>query len=197
MHDRRYTRARLLRTALGGGAVAAGGAAIGHWNGATSTAAPSADAVSEVLNLFLTLEYVQERFYAEAVEAGDLTEELLSFAQAAGKQERDHVAFLTERLGSRARARPRTDFGDLVSTPERFQDTAAELEEQTIAVYVGQAANLPRDAVAGIATLVSVEARQAAWIRDVAGLPPAPRAADPARKPGDVLSDLRERGFLA
>ena len=27
--------------------------------------------------------------------------------------------------------------------------------------------------------------------------PPAPRAADPARKPDDVLNDLRRRGFLA
>jgi hypothetical protein len=47
-----------------------------------------------------------------------------------------------------------------------------------------------------VATLVSVEARQAAWIRDIAHSSPAPRAADPARRADAILADLRERGFL-
>ena len=50
--------------------------------------------------------------------------------------------------------------------------------------------------IAPVAALVSVEARQAAWIRDIAGRNAAPNAADPARKPAQVLGDLRERGWL-
>jgi hypothetical protein len=51
--------------------------------------------------------------------------------------------------------------------------------------------------MATVATLVSVEARQAAWLRDLAGVSPAPRAADPARPAQAVLADLRRRGWLA
>jgi hypothetical protein len=51
--------------------------------------------------------------------------------------------------------------------------------------------------VAAISPLVSVEARQVAWVRDIAGVLPAPQAADPARKPDDVLADLRKRGLIA
>jgi hypothetical protein len=47
-----------------------------------------------------------------------------------------------------------------------------------------------------IATLLSVEARQAAWVRDLEGVSPAPKAADPGRKPDEILADLRRRGFL-
>src|SRR5688572_32161233 len=43
------------------------------------------------------------------------------------------------------------------------------------------------------ATLISVEARQVAWLRDLAGISPAPRAADPARKADAVLRELRDR----
>ena len=65
-----------------------------------------------------------------------------------------------------------------------------------IAAYIGQAPNLPREIVTPIATLVSVEARQAAWVRDIAGISPAPRAADAARPADDVLAQLRRRGFI-
>jgi hypothetical protein len=51
--------------------------------------------------------------------------------------------------------------------------------------------------VAAIAPLVSVEARQVAWIRDLDGVSPAPNAADPGRRGGAVLSDLRARGLIA
>ena len=44
--------------------------------------------------------------------------------------------------------------------------------------------------------IVSVEARQAAWIRDLAGVDPAPRAADPPRDAQDVLDGLRAEGLL-
>jgi hypothetical protein len=45
--------------------------------------------------------------------------------------------------------------------------------------------------------MLSVEARQAAWVLDLAGKPPAPRAADPARKGDDVLAELRRRRFIS
>jgi hypothetical protein len=85
----------------------------------------------------------------------------------------------------------------VLSSPEKFRDAAIELEEAALATYVGQAANLSRRLLSPIATMTSVEARQAAWVRDIAGTSPAPRAADPARKAEDVLAELRDRGFIA
>jgi hypothetical protein len=193
-----WTRARLLRAAVRGGAIVAGGALMGaRSDSGTLLGAQLEDADAKILNFFLLLEYVQEGFYREAAESGRLTGDLLEFASTVGRQETEHVALLTERLGSRARARPSSDFGDAFSTPGRLRDAAIQLEEAAIGGYIGQVSNLTRDSVRSVATLVSVEARQVAWIRDLAGLSPAPRAADPARSADDVVADLRKRGFVA
>jgi hypothetical protein len=182
---------------LGGGAVLAGGAAIGARSGDdTSLAAAPDDADAKILNLFLTLEYVQESFYAQAVQKAGLNGELLAFANAVGKQENAHVSLLKSQLQGRAAARPASDFGAALSSPQRFRDAAVQLEEAAIAAYIGQGPNLTRHAIATVATLVSVEARQVAWLRDIAGLSPAPRAADAARPADDVLAQLRRQGFI-
>ena len=196
--DLGWTRGRLLRGLIGGGAIVAGGAAIGlRTDSGTSLAAQSSDADVKILNFFLLLEYVQEGFYREAVESGRLTGDLLEYATTVGEQESEHVASLVERLGSRARPRPTVSFQDKLATPERFRDAAIDLEETALAGYIGQGANLTRHTITSVATLVSVEARQAAWVRDLAGVSPAPRAADPARDADRVVEHLRKRGYVA
>ncbi len=192
----RWTRARLLRGALGGGALIAGGAVLGGRDGGMSLAAPSKDTDDEILRLLLLLEQVQQGFYEAALERATLSGELLRYATAVHTQEREHVAFLAQQLGGRTPARPRSEFGESLRDPDRFRDTAIELEEATLGAYIGQGANLTRPVVAAVAGLVSVEARQVAWLRDLAGVSPAPNAADPAREPEQVLSDLRKRGFV-
>ena len=194
----RWTRAGLLRTALGGGALIAGGAAMGARGGSgTSLAAPSKATDATILNLFLTLERVQEGLYRQAIGAGRLTGGLAEFARTVGAQETEHVGFLTDRLGARAGAAPALDFPqETLEVPERFQDAAIELEEAAIAAYIGQSANLTRDTLGAISTVLAVEARQVAWVRDIAGISPAPRAADPGRPGEDVLDRLRERRFI-
>jgi hypothetical protein len=193
-----WTRAALIRTGLGAGAVAAAGAVMGRSRGddATSLAAAQ-DADADILNFFLLLERVQEGFYRETVEKAQIDGELLTYAETVAGQEGEHVAFLEKQLGGRARARPELDFGDATGSAERFRDTAIYLEEAAIAGYIGQGANLTRKAITEVATLISAEARQVAWVRDLAGINPAPRAADPARKGEDVVADLRTRGFLS
>ena len=194
---REQTRAGLFRVAAVGGAVLAGGAVIGGRDQDGLLAAPSADTDARILNFFLLLEYVQEAFYREALRRTGLTGELEELARAVGPQESEHVVFLTERLAGRARERPRTDFGEALSTPERFRATAIDLEEAAIGAYIGQGANLTRGTVRAVGTILSVEARQAAWLLDLAGESPAPRAADPARKPDEILAHLRGQGFIA
>jgi hypothetical protein len=83
-----------------------------------------------------------------------------------------------------------------VTSPEAFRRTAIDLEEAVIAGYVGQAGHLGHRVLVDAARILSVEARQAAWLRDLDGVSPAPRAADPARAADDVLADLRGKGLL-
>jgi hypothetical protein len=45
------------------------------------------------------------------------------------------------------------------------------------------------------ARIVAVEARHAAWLRDIGGKHPAPRAADHGVSPGRVEKALKELGF--
>src|SRR4051812_31017278 len=191
------SRARFLRTALAGGAVISGGAALGAGRrhaGAQASPAPHRDA--QVLNLFLTLEYVQQSFYEQAVRSGRLSGPLRDYAGTVASQEAEHAALLRKHLGRRANPRPKSNPAEAVRSPEAFQSTAVDLEEAVLAAFVGEAPNLSRTAIVPVATLVSVEARQAAWIRDLAGVTPAPRAADPARNPDAVLAELRRKGLL-
>jgi hypothetical protein len=183
------------RGALAAVAAVAGGVVLGRRGDGASLAAGDGDD-DAVLNLFLTLERVQQAFYRAAVGSGGLSGEPLELAKAVEAQEAAHVAKLEQLLGSRAGAAPKSDFGDATSSAN-FLGNAVTLEEAAIGVYVGQAGNLSRSATATVATLVSVEARQVAWLRDIAGMLPAPHAADPARPAQDVLGDLRKRGWLA
>jgi hypothetical protein len=190
------TRAGFLRAALGGGAAAAGGIALGAHGGSTE-ASPSRSTDAEILNVFLALEHAQEDFYRAALDADTIDQPLREYATAAADQEREHIAFLRRHLGTRAQAHKLVDTGDAVRSPERFRAAAITLEEAAIAAYVGQSANLTAPMIAAIAPLVGVEARQAAWIRDLAGISPAPRAADPPRSGAAVLADLRAKGLIA
>jgi hypothetical protein len=191
------TRAQLLV----GGAVAAAAAVTTRSlsdddGGGLAVASTARDA--DILNFFLTLEYAQAAFYHRAVELDRLDGELLTLATALARQEDAHAELLADRLGGRARSRPQPpQLDDVLATPERFRRTAIDLEEAVIAGYVGQAGHLSRKELGAIAKLVSVEARQAAWLRDLEGVSPAPRAADPARKADDVLDELRDKGLLA
>lgn len=187
------TRGHWLRGAFGGAAAVAGGVALNRLGGA-SAAQGGDDA--KILDLFLTLERVQDAFYRQALTAGHLDGELLKLAQTVSPQESAHVKLLEDKLGSQASPRPDSDFGDALSSNEAFRDAAIDLEEAAIAAYLGQAANLTRSGMVTVATLMSVEARQVAWLRDLKGVSPAPRAADPPRPAEDVLDELRQKGYI-
>ena len=158
---------------LGGGAFA----------GAALLGAPAAQAQSRgdiaILNFALTLEYLEAAFYAEANEMGALEGETAVFSRVAGAHERTHVRALRQVLGRRAVKRPRFNFRGTTEDAELFTTTAIALEEVGVGAYKGQAPFIRSDAVLAAALSIhSVEARHAAWIRDIAGLNPAPRGLD-------------------
>lgn len=187
------TRAQALR------AAAAGGAAVGvtAWLRPQSSAGKESAAQDvKILNFLLVLEQAQAAFYDAAVRGGTLAGDLLTFARVVAPQEHQHVRLIRDKLGAQAGPPPKLDFGRATSDPKRFTAAAIELEEATAAAYIGQGANMTRDAMADAARIVAVEARHAAWIRDLAGEDPAPRAADPPRTAADVLAELRQKGYL-
>jgi Ferritin-like domain len=194
--DRSLTRADLVqRSIVAGGALTAAGTLVGGL-AVTASSAPSPTQDVEILNLALLVEYVSAGFYAAASDRGVLSGELEEFARIVGDQERQHVDFLREQLGSRARRRPRLEFGNAVTSRKRFVDTAILLEDLTVVAYNGQAPNLTPGALAAAARIVSVEARHAAWIRDLGGKNPAPLAADRPVSAAAATRALERTGFV-
>jgi len=190
------TRVRLLQSAVvGGGALVAGGVLLGGLP-AVAAAARSPEQDVRILNLTLLLEELEAAFYADAEEKGVLRGELAEFARIVGDHERAHVAFLRNALGNRAEPRPTFDFGNTTSDPDRFASTAAMLEDTGIAAYNGQAVNLTKPVLKAAATIVSVEARHAAWIRDIVGEPAAPDATDQPATEKQVRAAVGRTGFV-
>lgn len=180
---------------VAGGALAAGGAVLG-WRAGAAAPAPSAALDKKIFNVALLLEYLQAGFYTEAVDAGGLRGEVRDFAKIVADHERKHVAFLERALGRGARKKPTLEFGAATRNQSKFVETAVLLENIGVAAYNGQAANLTKKSLSAAATIVSVEGRHAAWISALAGIDPAPTAADPGATVDEVAETLRGTGFI-
>jgi rubrerythrin len=190
------TRAEFVaRGILAGGALAGGGALLVALP-RVAISAPSPAQDQKILNFALELEYIEAGFYAETFAKRKLTGELLEYVSTVRHHERAHVAFLKGVLGSNARKEPDLDFGDATSDPTKFTAAAIALEETVIAAYNGQAANLTKGTLAKAATIVSVEARHAGWIRAIAGKNPAPNATDQPKTAREVQADVNRTGFV-
>ena len=190
------TRRDLLRRgAAVGGLALAGGAYLG-WRPPAAAPAPSKALDAKIFQFALLLEYLQAGFYGEAVQHGALRGEVREFAEVVAEHERAHVQYLRKALGSKARDRPVFDFGEATRSQQKFLDASVLLENIGVAAYNGQAAKLTKPALSAAAQIVSVEGRHAAWISDIAGRPPAPRAADPGETADQVTAALRATGFI-
>ena len=181
---------------LAAGLGAAGSLAALTRSAPANAAPPSAAQDREIFNFALLLEYLQAAFYTRAVEHGSLRGDIRDFAEVVSGHERAHVAYLRKALGDHARPRPTFDFGNATKNERAFVKAAILLENTGVAAYNGQAANLTKPALAAAAEIVSVEGRHAAWISDIAGESPAPRAADPGEPSADVVRKLESLGFL-
>ena len=163
---------------------------------AAGAAAPSAKQDAVILGFGLLIEELQAAFYDAALDRAGLKGELRQFAEVVGGHEHEHVTFVRGALGPKAPKTPRFAFGAAVRTPKRFADTAVALEDLGVAAYNGAAPSLTPGALAAAARLVSVEARHAAWIRDLTGRNPAPRAADLPMAAAAVTAALNRTHFV-
>jgi hypothetical protein len=194
--ETRSSRRRLLEAGAVASATTIAGFSLLGPRAITAGAAPSQAQDQKIFNFALLLEYLQAAFYGEAVDHGRLKGEVREFAEIVSGHERAHVNFLRKVLGARARDRPAFDFGDATKSERKFLDAAVLLENTGVVAYNGQAANLTKKALAAAAEIVSVEGRHAAWVSDLAGKDPAPRAADVGASAAAVASTLRGTGFL-
>lgn len=190
------TRADFFRkAALGGGALVAGGVVFGGLP-ALALGAPSKSQDVAILNYALTLEYLEAAFYREGRAQAGLKGEVARFARVAGGHEAAHVVALKKVLGSKAVASPAFDFGATTQSQKAFAATALAVEDLGVSAYAGQGPRLKQVPVIQAALAIhSVEARHAAWIRNILGKNPAPAAFDPARNMQQVLKVAG--GFIA
>ena len=192
----------LKRSVLAGGGLLAGSAMftgiLSSAEAAISTTKKSAANDVKILNYALTLEYLEAAFYKEAVAnaAFGSNAPLKSFAETVAKHEATHVTFLKNALGSKAVKSPTFDFGDATSAA-KFAATAQVLEETGVLAYHGQVKNISvPGTLSAAATIATVEARHAAWIRFINGENPAPSAFDKLRSEKAILKAVGETGFL-
>jgi len=158
--------------------TAAGAVAIGRTRDAGAAAGLSASDV-DILNYALVLEYLQASFYTEAERSGALTGKTAQAARIVGATERAHVKAFLELLGSQAVKRPTFDFQGTTEQQRPFLKTAVAFEDLAVAAYKGQAPKLQSNPVLAAAVGIhSVEARHAAWMRELFGITPAVDAFD-------------------
>jgi len=190
----------LSRQEVLGGALAAGGALAGGLllGGSPDAAESQSGAASqtEALNAILRLERIQAALYAEARDSGILSGELAAMASTLAAQESEHVDTLTGLLGDDAEDAPALNFGRATRDADAFGQAAMQLEDLASRFYNVQVPSLNGEALRAVLRIVSVEARHAAWIRDIRGENPAPDAVEPSESAQAVQAALDKTGFL-
>jgi hypothetical protein len=192
------TRSAFLRKgALIGGGLVAGAIPLAIATGQGGV--PKSDVA--ILNFALTLEYLEAAFYQQANASGALNGELATFASVVGAHENAHVAALQKALGSAATAKPQFDFMGTTDDKKKFAGTSQQLEDTGVSAYQGQAGRIKTPAVLLAAgSILPIEARHAAWIRDINGRGGSPVPAKSAfSKPltmDQVLAAVKKTGFI-
>ena len=193
------TRSQLFKR---GGALAGAGLALG--------AIPAGFAIAQgglpkgdikILNYALTLEYLEAAFYAEADQKGELSGESAIFAQVVGEHEQAHVDALKKTLGSKAGKAPEVDFKDATGKA-KFLQTAKIARGHRRRRLPGPG-DRDRDRLRcwpRPGSILAVEARHAAWVRDIIGggkgVNPAPDAFEMPQDMAAILDAVKGTGFL-
>ncbi len=180
-----------------GGSLTLGGILIGGLP-AIGSAAPSPANDVKILNFALTLEYLEAEFYTRASASGALSGEARELSRVVGGHERAHVAFLKGALGAKAVKKPTFDFKGTNNTSQKtFEATAQLLEDTGVSAYLGQAPLIKTKAIlAAAGSILTVEARHAAWMRHIRQVAPAPAVFDAAKTKAQILAAVKGTGFI-
>ena len=184
------------RGLLGLGLASAGTLVLVRAGGARAARLSPSDV--DILNYALVLEYLQATFYTEAERSGALHGKTARAARVVGATERAHVKAFLDLLKSKAVKRPTFDFGGTTEQQRPFLKTAVALEDLAVAAYKGQAPRLKSNAVLAAAVGIhSVEARHAAWMRQLFGITPAVNAFDKPASRQSINRIVASTHFIA
>jgi Ferritin-like domain len=181
--ERLPTRAQLL--GRGAQAATVGALVLGLLPGAAQAHASQRQRARQaandvaILNFALALEYLQASFYTDAERVGALHGGLKEQAKVVGSHERAHVLALQKTLGHQAIKEPSFNFRGTTDSSHAFRATAVAFEDLAVSAYKEQLPKISSNAyLAAAVSIHSVEARHAAWIRQLAGIVPAEHAFD-------------------
>jgi len=185
------------KAALGGAATLGGGVLLSGFPSIALGATPSKKNDVKILNYALTLEYLENEFYIQAIKSAGLTGENLAVAKVVQSHEAAHVKTLKTVLGKSAVKKPSFAFGQAVANQTNFLKTAVTLEDTGVAAYAGQGTNIKQKAVVVAALSIhSVEARHAALLRRLNNQNGAPKSFDKAKSMKSVLAAVKQTGFI-
>jgi hypothetical protein len=190
-----HSRADVLRKATFGGAALLAGI------GAAPALAASSRNDTRILNFDLVFEYMQSSFYVAAVQSGTVSRMAppkRRWANVLGSHELAHVKILRSVLGRSAVAKPFFNFRGVTESEADFTSTAVAMEDLTVALLAGQAPHFDdRNLVAAAFSLLTTEARHAAWARRIAGQLPVVNAFDEPKSLAEVDQVVRSSRFIA
>jgi hypothetical protein len=191
------TRAEFLRRAAVGSAAMLGALTA---PATADGAGPGKKRDTAILNYGLAFEYLQAGFYTEADQLGtvaEMSQEQALWARTLGAHERAHVRILKKVLGPSAARKPFFNYRGVTEDPDHFTRTAVAMEDLTVALLTGQAPRISdRGLRAAIFSLLTVEARHAAWARHIAGVRPVGPALDQPKTLQAVDRVVRSTNFL-
>jgi hypothetical protein len=191
------SRAEFLRNAVvGGGALLAALAAVPTAEAKTSKANDV-----RILQYALNFEYLQSTFYTEAERAGTVAamgEGKAVWAKTLGAHERAHVKIIQQVLGDAVVKKPFFNFRGNTESEARFTRTAVSMEDLTTALLTGVTPAIhSRALVAAVFSLLTVEARHAAWARHLAGVVPVAGAFDEPKPVPEVDRIVASTRFIS
>jgi hypothetical protein len=192
------SRADFLRKAVVGGTTLLAALAAGP--PALAAKRPKTNDV-HIFQYALNFEYLQATFYTETERAGTvakMAQRKAVWAKTLGAHERAHVKIIKQVLGSAATKKPFFNFHGNTESEERFTRTAVAMEDLTTALLTGVTPALHSRGLAAAAfSLLTVEARHAAWARHIAGIVPVAGAFDRAKPVSEVDRIVASTHFVS
>jgi rubrerythrin len=186
-------QAFILRGAVAAGAVYGAGAVTPFVREAL---AQDMSGDVDILNFALTLEYLESTFYKEALKkTNGLSGDAKKLAETISENENEHVVALTKAvkgLGGKPAAVPKVDFGNAFASQKSFLKLAQTFEDTGVSAYNGAAPQIQsKEVLAAAGSIVQVEARHAAAIRQLNGNPITDGGFDKALKMEQVLKAVK------
>jgi rubrerythrin len=180
----------IARGALATGGLYGAGAVTGF---VRSAFAQGGGGDVEILNFALTLEYLEAAFYEEALAKAGLSGDAKKFAQEFGDHEKQHVDALTgaiEKAGGKPVRAPAVQFP--LKDEASFIKLAQTFEDTGVSAYNGAAPMISnKEVLAAAGSIVQVEARHAAAIRNLAGEDASPSAFDETLSADEVMKAVK------